>query len=158
MYLGSISFFKKMLIMPLLSIHISSPLTKNKVQGLRQSYSFLRHLKEMPQKLGFYVSLTDKDTKAMNEMSSRSNSKSILEFMMVTWYFGYETGALPETCAAHGKWCMVISTALALSCKDDARHTASKGWPSLMPWGVGPHTQCFHLVTCTQEHCNKREG
>lgn len=55
----------------------------------------------------------------MNDLSSRSDIKFISEFMMVTWYFGYETGVLLRSPAAHGRWCTVIPPVLALSCKGD---------------------------------------
>ena len=46
---------------------------------------------EILRKLGF---LTDKHNKPMNDLSSRSNIKSILAFMVVIWYTGSEISIL----------------------------------------------------------------
>jgi hypothetical protein len=60
------------------------------------------------------VSPIGKDVKPTDDLCSRSNIKSISEFMVVTWDSGSETNVLIKVHAAQ-KWCRVIFTALALS-------------------------------------------
>lgn len=40
----------------------------------------------------------------MDDLSSRSNSKSVSEFMVLTWYSGSEISVLLKVHAACGKW------------------------------------------------------
>lgn len=75
----------------------------------------------------------------MDDLSSRSNIKSILALMMVIWHSGSEISIFkgPHCLMVNGA---VIPTGLALSCKGDLGSTSlQRRWPSFKvfcPWMV----------------------
>lgn len=79
----------------------------SKLQILRQSYLvlFILGTPQRNRKLASYAFLTNKDTKPREDLSSRSNAKSLSKFMVVIWYSGSAMSVLLKVHAVYGKWC-----------------------------------------------------